>query len=160
MATLWKIPLVFVCENNGFAISVRTENAIAVPSVAHRASGFGLPGVTVDGNDPLAVFDAISEAAARARSGGGPTLVECKTTRWERHSAICAGRYDSEEEQTKWKRVDPIPRFGQTLIERGASAGLLKDIEDRAKRAADEAVEFAMSSEFPMPNTVADHVFA
>src|SRR5205814_7538271 len=63
MAALWKIPLVFVCENNGFAISVRTENAIAVPSVAHRASGFGLPGVTVDGNDPLAVFDAMTEAA-------------------------------------------------------------------------------------------------
>src|SRR5213076_347934 len=87
MATLWKVPLVLVCENNGYAISVPTKMAIPIDDIAQRAHGFGLPGVKVDGNDPRLVYHVMKEAVGRAREGGGPTFVECKTVRWERHSA-------------------------------------------------------------------------
>ncbi len=160
MATLWKVPLVFVCENNGFAISVRTEWAIPLQNIAQRADGFGLPGVTVDGQDPLKVYDAVTEAVARARRGDGPTLVECKTTRWERHSAISAGKYENEEEAMKWKRNDPIPRFETVLREQGATDGQLESCRQRAKQRNDEALEFAIQGEPPKPETVGDFVFA
>jgi pyruvate dehydrogenase E1 component alpha subunit len=160
MATLWKVPLVFVCENNGFAISVRTEWAIPLKNIAQRADGFGLPGVTVEGQDPLAVYNAISEAVARARRGDGPTLVECKTTRWERHSAISAGKYENEEEAMKWKRNDPIPRFEKALREKGASDAQLREIQERAKKWNDEALEFAIQSAYPKPETVGAFTFA
>jgi TPP-dependent pyruvate/acetoin dehydrogenase alpha subunit len=160
MATLWKVPLVLVCENNGFAISVRTENAIPLKDIAQRAAGFGLPGVTIDGNDPLAVYDAVHQAAARARRGEGPTLVECKTVRWERHSALCAGKYDNQEEAFKWKTVDPLPRFEAYLREQGTPEGQLEELRTCAKAKADEALEFAIESEHPKPDAVGDHVFA
>ena len=160
MATLWKVPLVLVCENNGFAISVPTRMAIPVENISQRAAGFGLPGVTVDGNDPLRVFDAMTEAVARARRGEGPTLVECKTVRWERHSAISAGKYENEEEAMKWKKADPIPRFEKLLREMGATDQALAERRSRAKQVNDEALEFAQHSEFPKPESVGDFVFA
>ena len=160
MATLWKIPLILVCENNGYAISVQTHQAIPLENIADRAAGFGLPGVTVDGNDPLKVFGAMKEAVARARRGDGPTLVECKTVRWERHSAISAGKYENEEEATKWKRVDPIPRFETVLRDMGVTDADLDDRRQRAKQVNDEALAFAINSEPPKPETVADFVFA
>jgi len=134
MAALWKVPLVLVCENNGFAISVPTKMAIPLENIAQRAEGFALPGVTVDGNDPLAVYEAMSRAVAHARRGDGPTLVECKTVRWERHSAISAGKYENEEEAMKWKKADPIPRFERVLREKGATDAQLRELQERAKR--------------------------
>jgi pyruvate dehydrogenase E1 component alpha subunit len=160
MAALWKLPLVMVCENNGYAISVPTEKAIPNADVAKRALGFSLPGVAVDGNDPLEVWAAVSTAVGRARAGEGPTLVECKTTRWERHSAISAGKYDNEEEAMKWKRVDPIPRFAALLRERGVAEERLVELKDRAFQANQEALSFAKASPAPAPDTVADFVFA
>jgi pyruvate dehydrogenase E1 component alpha subunit len=160
LATLWKVPLVLVCENNGFALSVPTKLAIPIENISQRAEGFGLPGITVDGNDPLLVFGAMTEAAARARRGDGPTLIECKTVRWERHSAISAGRYENEEEATRWKRADPIPRFEKVLLDKGATDQALEQRRQRAKALNNEALEFALRSEFPKPETVADFVFA
>lgn len=160
MATLWKVPLIMVCENNGYAISVKTHQAIPLENIADRAAGFGLPGVTVDGNDPLKVFNAMQDAVARARRGDGPTLVECKTVRWERHSAISAGKYENEEEATKWKRADPIPRFEKALREMGTPDTDFEERRQRAKNVNDEALAFAISSEPPKPETVADFVFA
>ena len=160
MATLWKVPLVLVCENNNFAISVPTRLAIPIENISQRAAGFGLPGVTVDGNDPGQVFQAMSEAVNHARHGDGPTLLECKTVRWERHSAISAGKYENEEEASKWKRADPIPRFEKVLREMGASHEALEERRHRAKKSNDEALEFAIRSEFPKPDTVGDFVFA
>lgn len=81
MAVLWELPIIFVYENNGFAIFVPTSKAISIEDISQRAAGFGLPGVTVDGNDPLPVYDTMREAVSRARAGDGPTLIECKTTR-------------------------------------------------------------------------------
>jgi pyruvate dehydrogenase E1 component alpha subunit len=99
-------------------------------------------------------------AVERARRGDGPTLVECKTTRWERHSAISAGKYENEEEAMKWKRNDPIPRFGRVLQEKGATETQLKEIQERAKKMNDEALDFAIRSEPPKPQTVGDLVYA
>ena len=160
MATLWKVPLVFVCENNGFAISVRTEMAIPLKNIAQRADGFGLPGVTVDGQDPVKVQEVMRAAVARARRGDGPTLVECQTTRWERHSAISAGKYENEEEALKWKKNDPLPPFTQTLLADGATAAQLQALQDQAKQRNDEALAFAIESAPPSPATLEDYVFA
>jgi len=160
MAVLWKIPLIFVCENNGFAISVPTRKAIPVENIADRAAGFGLPGVTVDGNDPVQVFNAMRDAAARARGGGGPTLLECKTVRWERHSAISAGKYENDEEAGKWRRADPIPRLEKTLLGMGATDSDFEPGRERAKQLNDTALEFAIQSQPPKPESVTDYVFA
>lgn len=160
MATLWKVPLVFVCENNGYAISVPTHMAIPIENIAQRAAGFGLPGVIVDGNDPALVHNAMQDAVARAREGQGPTLIECKTVRWERHSAISAGKYDNEEEAMKWKTADPIPRLEATLKARGVSVADLDERRQRAKALNDDALEFAIASESPSPAAVADFVYA
>jgi len=159
MATLWKVPLVLVCENNGFAISVPTEMAIPIPDIAQRAEGFGLPGCVVDGNDPIAVYHAMRKAADHARTGQGPTLVECKTVRWERHSAISAGKYENEEEAMKWKKADPIPRFEIALREQGADDQALDARKQQARTVADNALEFAINSDPPSPESVADCVF-
>jgi len=160
MAVLWKVPLVLVCENNGYAISVPTHMAIPIENIAQRADGFGLPGVTVDGNDPVQVFNAMSTAIARARNGEGPTLVECKTVRWERHSAISAGKYENEEEAMKWKKADPIPRFAGVLHEKGMANEELEARREQAKLINDEALEFALQSEPPRVESVGDYVFA
>ncbi len=159
MATLWKVPLVLVCENNGYAISVPTKMAIPIDSIAQRADGFGLPGFSVDGNDPAAVYDVMQQAIARARDGDGPTLVECRTVRWERHSAISAGKYENEEEAMKWKRADPIPRLEKTLKGMGMIEADLSQRQERAKKINDQALMFARESQPPAPSTVADFVF-
>src|SRR5215212_3923372 len=140
MATLWKVPLVMVCENNGYAISVPTKMAIPIENISQRAEGFGLPGVTVDGNDPRLVYEVMNQAIAHARKGGGPTLVECKTVRWERHSAISAGKYDNDDAMLAWKRADPIPRLGKVLLEMGTTEQQLRARQDRAKAINDEAM--------------------
>jgi len=160
MAALWKVPLVFICENNGYAISVPTHQAIPNSDVAQRAKGFALPGVTVDGNDPVEVWTAIAQAAEHARSGEGPTLVECKTTRWERHSAISAGKYENPEEAQKWKTVDPIPRFEKVLRKLGANDDQLKELQEQALAANNEALDFAKNSATPAFETLEHHVFA
>src|SRR4051794_28242868 len=160
MATLWKVPLVLVCENNGFAISVPTKMAIPIENIAQRAQGFGLPGETVDGNDPRLVYEVMKRAISRARSGEGPTLVECKTVRWERHSAISAGKYENEDAMLAWKRADPIPRLSKILQQEGVSEEQLNERQQRAKTLNDEAMQFAIESPVPSPGTVADFVFA
>lgn len=160
MAVLWKLPMVFVCENNGFAISVPTSKAIPLENISQRAAGFGLPGVTVDGNDPLAVYEAMREAVGRARAGEGPTLVECKTTRWERHSAISGGKYENNEEARKWTRVDPIPRFEKVLEEKGLPRAEIEHAREAAKAAADAAVAFAAESAPPSVEALGSHVYA
>ncbi len=160
MAALWKLPLVFICENNGYAISVPTTKAIPDADVARRAQGFSLPAATVDGNDPLAVWRAVGKAVERARKGEGPTLVECKTTRWERHSAISAGKYDNDDEALKWKKVDPIPRFAAWLKESSATDEQLEEAKQTALKLNQEALAFAKASAYPAAATLGDYVYA
>ena len=160
MAALWKVPLVLVCENNGYAISVPTKMAIPIENISQRAQGFGLPGVTLDGNDLLAVYYGMQQAVERARQGEGPTLVECKTVRWERHSAISAGKYENEEQAMAWKKADPIPRFQAELRAQGISDDQMESRRQRATQVNDEALAFAEQSPVPPPESVAEFVYA
>jgi pyruvate dehydrogenase E1 component alpha subunit len=160
MAALWKVPLVLICENNGWAISVPVALSQSTPDIADRAKGFGMPAAIVDGNDPIAVRDAVAAAVQFARAGGGPTLIECKTVRWERHSAFSSGKYADPEEAMKWKKADPLPRFRRSLEEMGIEPDQIAAVEQSAKRRVQEAVEFAMQSPLPTPDSVYEGMFA
>jgi len=160
MSQLWKVPLVLICENNGFAISVPVSKSQATPDITDRAKGFGMRNATVDGNDVFAVYREALSAVEHARNGHGPTLIECKTIRWERHSAFSAGRYEDPEERQRWRKVDPIPRFRGRLLEMGLAEDQLQAVEDRAKAVIREAVDFGLSSPPPTPESLLEDIFA
>jgi TPP-dependent pyruvate/acetoin dehydrogenase alpha subunit len=161
MAMLWKVPLVFICENNGLAISVPTSKSQATPDIADRAKGFGMPSTIVDGNDVLAVREAVADGVVRARAGGGPTFVECKTVRWERHSAFSAGGADPLEQRRAWQRVDPIPRFRKALCAWNVATDAQLDSLDEEIRADMRAVrEEAERAPHPAPESVYEDVYA
>ena len=159
MAALWKLPLVLICENNGIAISVPTRLSQCTQDIADRGRGFGIPSDTVDGNDVEAVRRRTAEAVAHARSGLGPTLIECKTVRWERHSGFSAGGANPEEAQ-KWKLTDPIPRLRSALLEGGTSLQVIEDIEKEVRSVIDDAVDFARKSPLPTPESVYEGIYA
>lgn len=152
LAALWKLPVVFVCENNSWAATTPAEIALSTPDVADRAAGYGIPGVVVDGMDVIAVHRAAVEAVDRARTGGGPTLVEAKTFRFEGHAGAGQSSHQDFEAAQKWRKRDPI-----SLLERKVVAdGILTPAEVQAFHAeaeaeVDEAVEFAKESAFPAP---------
>lgn len=161
-ASIHTLPVVFVCENNQYAISVPWSKQCAVENVSIRAEGYGFPGVTVDGNDVLAVYGAAKEAVDRARRGDGPTFIEAKTYRLVPHTSDDDdSRYRSREEVEEWASKDPISRFQAYLEERG-----LLDVRTRdelAKKVAEEvdaASEYAENAPPPDPETALDHVFA
>ena len=160
LSQLWKIPLVLICENNGYAISVPVSKSQATPDISDRAKGFGMRNAIVDGNDVFAVYHEALSAVQHARAGKGPTLVECKTVRWERHSAFSAGRYEDPEERQRWRRVDPIPRFQSRLLEMGILEEDLQTIEKEVKSVIQEAVEFALSSPSPTQESLLQDIFA
>ena len=160
MASLWKVPLVLICENNGWAISVPVALSQSTPDIADRAKGFGMPGEIVDGNDPLAVRAAVASAVRRARAGEGPTLIECKTVRWERHSAFSSGKYANPEEALKWKKTDPLPRLAERLKAAGVPVERITEIGQEAKKRVEEAVEYAIQSPLPAPESVYEGIFA
>jgi TPP-dependent pyruvate/acetoin dehydrogenase alpha subunit len=161
MAMLWRVPLVLICENNGVAISVPTSKSQATPDIADRATGFGMPASIVDGNDVLAVRDAVGAAVARARADGGPSFVECKTVRWERHSAYSAGGIDQEEQRRNWQRVDPIPRFAQALVEWGVvDNAALEAVAAEAKAEMALVRTTAEAAPLPAPESVFEDLFA
>jgi TPP-dependent pyruvate/acetoin dehydrogenase alpha subunit len=160
LSQLWKIPLVLICENNGYAISVPVSKSQATPDIADRAKGFGMRNAMVDGNDVIAVYREARSAVEHARDGKGPTLIECKTVRWERHSAFSAGRYADPEERQRWRKVDPIPRFRSQLLETGVAESRLQTIEEQARTVIGEAVEFALNSPPPTPESLLEGIFA
>jgi pyruvate dehydrogenase E1 component alpha subunit len=160
MAQLWKVPLILICENNGYAISVPAHLSQSTPDIADRAKGFGMRNDIVDGNDPLAVMQAVGAAAEFARAGRGPSLIECKTVRWERHSAFSSGKYANPEEALRWKQVDPLPRLARSIEENGVPSSRLDKIGDEAVRRVEEAVHFAMESPLPAPESVYEGIFA
>lgn len=158
MAALWKLPLVLVVENNGLAISTHVSEAISVPDISMRALGFGLPGVTVNGCDFFAVYQATVEAVERARSGAGPTLLEAKTVRWARHSAVARS---SGPDFNRWRETDPLPRFRAELLERGLiSEAQADEIERQAEAEIKEAEAFALASPYPAVDALHSDVFA
>jgi 2-oxoisovalerate dehydrogenase E1 component len=162
LATVWQLPALFVCENNLYATEVPFAAATGNPSVASRAQAYGLPGLEVDGNDVLAVFRAAGEAIRRARSGGGPTLLECKTYRTRPHSeGMRDTGYRTREEVEAWKARCPISQFEQKLVsDEIATQTELEQIDAEVKALIQEAHEFARNSPWPEPATVTDYVYS
>lgn len=160
-AGVHQLPVIFFCENNRYAISVPLSRQMAIEDVAERAKGYGFPGVVVDGNDILAVYEVTKEAVDRARSGGGPTLIDAKTYRFLPHTSEDDDRrYRSREEVEEWKRRDPIERFQRDLLQAGIlTEALDQDARTRAAAEADDAVEFAEKSPEPDPKEVLRHVY-
>ena len=160
-AALWKLPVIFFCENNQYAISVPFEQQSAVPSVADRARGYGLPGRSVDGMDLLAVYAATREAHERARRGDGPTLVEARVYRFSLHTShVGTENYRSKEEIDAARQRDPMILFRRYLEETGVlSEGHLRHIREAVDRVVDEAVSSAEQAPAPDPTTACDHLF-
>jgi len=161
MAAIWKLPVVYVCENNQYAMSFSVKKAFAVEKISDRAAAYGMPGVTVDGNDLLAVYEAVDQAVQRARAGGGPSLVENVTYRWRGHSKSDANRYRTKAEIEAWKEKCPIKRFRARLVEEGElTEEEAHQIEQEAYMAIDAAVEFAEASPEPAVETIEEGVYA
>lgn len=161
MASIWSLPIVFVCENNHYGMSMDIAKAMAVENVADRAAGYAMPGVVVDGNDLPAVAAAAQRAVERARAGDGPTLLECKTYRIRGHSKSDRNLYRTKEEIEAWRSRDPIARFAGELLDAGRlDAAALARIEREAQAAIDAALEFAKSSPPPDPAHLTHDVYA
>jgi acetoin:2,6-dichlorophenolindophenol oxidoreductase subunit alpha len=160
LAGLWGLPVIFLCENNLYGEGTPQSKQAPVADLAIRAEGYGFPGVIVDGNDVLAVYDAVREAATRARNGEGPSFIECKTYRQRGHYEGDPMVYRSEEEMAEWKERDPIPRFRSQLTEAGVyDDAALCEIEASIARQLDDAVEFAKASAFPGAAEVLEGVY-
>ena len=161
LATIWKLPVLFVCENNLYATEVPFAYSSGNPNVGDRGPAYGLPSVIVDGNDVLAIYQAAGEAVERARSGGGPTLIEGKTYRTRAHSeGMRDGGYRSVEEVNAWKARDPITRFRTYLLEEEeAGEPELVAIENEIQTLVEEGAAFAQNSPWPDPATAAAHVY-
>ncbi len=147
LAALWNLPLVFVCENNGWAQFSAQKAYMKIDSIARRADGYGMPGVLVDGDDVLKVRDGMRQALARARAGDGPTLLECKTYRWFGHYAGDPQKYRPAANVEQARTVDCIANFEKFLIEQGlAGRQQLDDVDDRLRVEIDEAIAYAEAS--------------
>jgi len=161
MASIWDLPVIYLCENNQYAMSMSVKRAFNVERISERALAYGIPGVTVDGNDVLLVYDVISQAAARARAGDGPTLVESLTYRYKGHSKSDKQVYRTREEVKEWQEKDPIPRFGNYLMKFDMAT---QEDYDRFYQEADEhiavAVDFSVNSPEPDLADILDGVYA
>lgn len=157
MASIWNLPVVYLCENNQYAMSMPIQKAINIPSISQRACAYGIPGVTVDGNDLLSVYAAVHEAAERARRGEGPTLVESITYRWRGHSKSDRQAYRTREEVKQWQERDPIPRFA-ALLELDQEA--LSAYTQEAEATIENAVAFSNDHPEPDVSTLLEGLYA
>ncbi len=160
-AGVHKLPIVFVLENNLWAESVPVSEQTAVEDLSVKAQAYGFPGLTVDGNDVVAVYRVCHEARERARQGYGPTLIECKTYRWYGHSEIDPAKYRSPEEVEYWKSRDPIPAMQRYMEKRGVwNEDWKQQITGEINKEIDEAIAFAEKSPYPEPEECLDHVYS
>jgi len=161
MAGVMKLPIVYVCDNNCYAMTVPTACAMAIEDISIRAQGYGFPGVTVDGNDVLAVYEVTQEAIARARKGEGPTLIECKTYRWMGHSINDPALYRSAEEVESWKQKCPIKRFDGYLRKKGLlDDSKVKEVYRGVNDEIEEAIRYGEASPLPLPEDTLLGVYA
>jgi TPP-dependent pyruvate/acetoin dehydrogenase alpha subunit len=160
MAAIWSLPILFVVENNLYAASTPVEKAFAVKDIADRASAYGMPGVIADGMDMLAVRKVAQAAVTRARGGGGPTLVECKTYGLVGHSRSDPRNYRTREEEAEWQARDPIARLRSVLTAQGlATPAAFEQVEAAVNAEIEEAIAFAEASPDPKPEDTLTHVF-
>ncbi|RCW84903.1 pyruvate dehydrogenase E1 component alpha subunit [Halanaerobium sp. DL-01] len=160
LAAAWNLPVVFLCENNQYGMSTSIEKAFKIKDLAKRGEAYGIPGVRVDGNKALEVYDTVLEAAKKARNGGGPSLIVSETYRWKGHSKSDAKVYRTKEEEEEWKQRDPIADFEQILIEQNLlDEDKIKEIKNEVDAEVKEAVEFAKESPYPDKDEIFDDVY-
>ena len=160
MASIWKLPIVFVCENNQFGISMSQSRHQAIKDIADRAVSYGFPGIAVDGNDVMAVYEVAREAVNRARQGQGPTLVECKTWRWRGHFEGDPSVYKDPVEQEAWMEKEPVRRYRTFLEENEVmTADEMDAVDKRIDDEIDAAVAYAQESPLPQPEDVVKDVY-
>lgn len=161
LASIWKLPVVFVCENNQYGMSGSVNDMTNISDIAERGAAYGIPGSVVDGNDIFEVMNATDEAVKFAREGNGPSLLECKTYRWKGHSKSDAKKYRTREEEKQWKDRDPIKLMREKLIEEGF---FTEEDADNIKKSAletiEESVQFALDSKEPDVSTLLEDVYA
>jgi len=161
LAAVWKLPIIYLCENNQYALSTSSKRTVAGDSIAGRAAAYAIPGVRVDGNDLLAVHDAVKTAVARARAGAGPTLIEALTYRWGGHSMRAnLPDYRTKDEEREWMERDPIARLKPEMERAGATLMRLKELEEAVEVELDRAVTFAKSSPEPTVEVMEASVYA
>ena len=161
LAAVWQLPVIYVVENNLYGFSTHYKRTMKIDDIADRATGYGIHGEVVDGMDVMAVYEAADRAVKRAREGGGPTLLECKTYRYRGHSRFEKPTYRTEEEEDEWKKRDPIVSFSKYIQEEvGIKPDELKKIDQEAEKELDAAVMFAEESPDPQPMDYKDYIFA
>jgi pyruvate dehydrogenase E1 component alpha subunit len=161
LAAIWKLPVIYFCENNQYAMSMSVTRATAVPDIATRAAAYSMPGANVDGMDVLAVFDAVSRAAERARAGEGPSLIVATTYRFEGHNIGDPQPYRTKDEVEQWRQRDAIERFRQYLVKEGiATREETEKIEQSVAQKIEDAIEFARQSPEPDLSTLEEDVYA
>ena len=161
MASVWKLPVVFICDNNQYGMSAAITKVTNIDHLSLRATSYGIPGVTVDGNNVLAVYQAVAAGIERARAGEGPSFIENRTYRWRGHSKSDRNLYRTPEEIEEWKQRCPIERFKRLLIEAEVmSAEETEAIEQQAKATIDRAADEAITMPEPSPENMEDEVYA
>jgi pyruvate dehydrogenase E1 component alpha subunit len=161
MASIWKLPVVFVCDNNQYGMSMGRARAMNIDKISTRAAAYGIPGVTVDGNCVLAVYQAVDAAVRRARAGEGPSLVDNLTYRWRGHSKSDRNLYRTQDEMDEWKRKCPIARFKAALVKDGVmTSDEVEAIDTGARSTIDRAAEEALTFAEPSPDHLEDEVYA
>lgn len=161
MAACWNLPVVYIIENNLYAEKTRITDTARIVNLADRATAYGIPDVTVDGNDVIAVYEVVHEALVRSRKGEGPTLIECKTYRWHGHYEGDRQTYKPKEEIEDWKKRDPITNFRRKLVEnRILTPTDSETIERNVTEEIENAVKFALESPFPVNEEALQDVFA
>ena len=161
LASVWKLPVVFVCQNNGYAEHTKYEYGTGARTIADRGIAYGMPGIEVDGNDAVAMWDAARTAIARARAGEGPTLIDAKTFRFRGHLLGDDSHYIPKEEMAAAVAADPVPRFRAFLVENGhATDAELTDIENANAAAIEEAAKYGLASPYPDVSELEKDVYA
>lgn len=161
MASAWKLPIIYLCENNKYGVSVCIDRICNVEDIAERAKGYDIPGIVVDGNDVHAVYKAVLKAAKHAREGKGPTLIEAKTYRYHGHYEGDPQMYKPKEEMEKWLKLDAIEKLKKDILENNlASEKELDSIDNQVKEEIESAVNFAEESPYPDESSVTDDVYA
>ena len=165
LASIWKLPVIFLCENNQYAVTTSFNESVAVENISDRAVAYNMPGVLVDGQDAMAMYEATTEAVARGRAGRGPTLMEARTYRYEDHSEglgrILREPYRSEEEVAAWRQRDPIDIHTAMLIEQGiATQAEVDETQAGVHAAIEDALTFARESPYPEPEDLLTDMYA
>lgn len=162
LASIWNLPVIFFCDNNQYGMSGPIKDMVNIENLSERAKGYGIPGLTVDGNDVFQVINATSEAVKRAKNGEGPTFIEAKTYRFKGHSRSDARKYRTREEEAEWMNTkDPVAIFREHLYkEEILTEQLEKEFEEKILQEIDAAVQFAEESPVPSEDVIFDHLFA